>query len=164
MRESDQHILADHYLDLYRMAYGILHDQSEAEDAVQEALVRTLASPMVQHPLHYCKKVLHHYCIDKLRDECMLTDKLDKLDVMDATEDTATQQLLKVRLEMLDEARKYLPQRTNQLLDMHYVEGLSIQEISEQSGVSIVVVRKLFKRAYRQMRKRINTIEINDIL
>lgn len=164
MRESDRHILADHYLDLYRMAYGILHNQSEAEDAVQEALARTLARPMVQHPLHYCMKVLHHYCIDKLRDECMLTDKMDKLDVADAAEDTATQQLLKVRLEMLDEARKYLPQRTNQLLDMHYVEGLSIQEISEQSGVSIVVVRKLFKRAYRQMRKRINTIEINDIL
>lgn len=161
MRESDQHILADHYLDLYRMAYGILHDQSEAEDAVQEALVRTLASPLVQHPLHYCMRVLRNYCIDKLRDECLLTDKLDTMSV---TEDATAQRLIKARLELLDEARKSLPQRTNQLLDMHYVEGLSIQEISKKSGISIVVVRKLFKRAYRQIRKRINTADINDIL
>lgn len=160
MRESDQNMLADRYLDLYQMAFAILHSQCDAEDAVQEALVRTLTRPIaVRDPLHYCVRVLRNYCMDKLNEKLVVTDRIEALGDAD---DTPIQRLLHVRLEGMEEARRCLPERTNQLLDMHYAEGLTLQEIADRTGVSAPMVRKLFKRAYRQIRKKIVLAEINE--
>ena len=41
MRERDKQMLADHYLDFYQMAYTILHEEADVEDAVQDALTDT---------------------------------------------------------------------------------------------------------------------------
>lgn len=158
MRESDQHILAEHYLDLYRMAYSMLRNTAEAEDAVQEALARTFAQPLVQQPLNYCVRVLRNYCLDRLEAEYVASDAMDS---MVSPEEDSKQRVTHVRLQVLEESRDCLPQRTNEMLDMHFVEGLSLPEIAERSGVTLRTVKRLFKKAYRQMRRKILMAEIN---
>lgn len=157
MRESDQHILAEHYLDLYQMAYLLLQNQAEAEDAVQEALARSFAQPFVKQPLNYCVRVLRNYCLDRLNAEYVTSDTMD---TMASPEEEPLQRLMHARLQVLEEARVCLPQRTNEMLDMHFAQGLSLPEVAERSGVSLGTVRKLFKKAYRQMRKKIVMADI----
>ena len=43
MRERDKQMLADHYLDFYQMAYTLLHNKEDVEDAVHDALVDTMS-------------------------------------------------------------------------------------------------------------------------
>ena len=67
MRERDKQMLADHYLDFYQMAYTILHEEADVEDAVQDALTDTMSQPFVRDPYGYCCRVLKNKCYKKKR-------------------------------------------------------------------------------------------------
>lgn len=157
MRECDQHILADHYLDLYQMAYHLLLDATEAEDAVQEAMARTFAQPRVKDPVFYCVRVLRNYCMDRLKEKYMATASMN---AVAEPEDDEAKHRQAVRLQLLAEARECLPQRTNELLDMHFEEGLSVPEIAKRMGMTNRAVKRLFIKAYQLMRNKILTAEI----
>ena len=146
-------MLADHYLDFYQMAYSVLRNKEDVEDVVQEALAATMSHTWVKNPYNYCVKVLRHNCYKMLRKKnCILTDQLP--DIPDVNDGVDEQRLL-----TLWKLKEQLPERINNLFDLHYVKGYTQEEISQLTGTSLTMVKKLFNKGHERLRKQMDKIE-----
>lgn len=156
MREADKQMLADHYLDLYRMAFSILQNETDSEDAVQDALVVTMTRHLWGDPYKYCVAVLRNICIKmKMKNREVLLDNM--LDVP-APEEAVNNK----RLQRLEELIDMLPKRIKEILYLYYEKGYSKAEIARQKGISETMVKKLFDRGHNKLREQLIEIEIND--
>ena len=147
MRDSDKQILADHYLDFYQMAYSILGNETDVEDAVHDALVETMSKTFVNDPYRYCSKVLRNKCIRMLRrSKYILTEHLPEIpDTGDGVDEA--------RLKRLWGYKDNLPERMRTVFDLYYEKGLSHSEISEQTNISLSSLKKLFSKGYKRLRE-----------
>ena len=156
MREADKQMLADHYLDFYRMAFSILQNETDVEDAVQEALVETMTRHLWGDPYKYCVAVLRNICVRmKLKGNEVLLDNM--LDVPTPEADVDNR-----RLQRLGELLDALPKRIKEILYLYYEDGYSKAEIARQKGISVTMVKKLFKRGQDTLKKQLIEMEIND--
>ena len=147
MREADKQILADHYLDFYQMAYAMLQNEADAEDAVQDAIVATLTKHLWGDPCRYCTVALRNICARMRKKGPILL--FDNLRDVPNPEPSADRRRLHQLLDLTDQ----LPPRVREVLYMHYAGGLSKAEIARQLGISVTVVKKLFKRGHYLLRK-----------
>ena len=101
-------MLADHYLDLYRMAFVLLQNEADVEDVVQEALAVTMSKTWVKDPYKYCLQVLYNQCYKMVKGkEYVLVENMpetveqddDVAGWSDATIDKIKQVLNKVLIE-----------------------------------------------------------------
>jgi RNA polymerase sigma factor (sigma-70 family) len=149
-------MLADHYLDFYRMAFSILQNETDVEDAVQEALVETMTRHLWGDPYKYCVAVLRNICVRmKLKGNEVLLDNM--LDVPTPEADVDNR-----RLQRLGELLDALPKRIKEILYLYYEDGYSKAEIARQKGISVTMVKKLFKRGQDTLKKQLIEMEIND--
>ena len=157
MREADKQMLADHYLDLYRMAFSILQNEADVEDAVQEALVQTMTHQLWGDPYKYCITVLRNICIKmlKAKDTEVLLDRMVDVPVPEADINSK-------RLQRLGELLDAMPKRLREILYLYYEKGYSKVEIAKQKGVSVTMVKKLFKRGQDMLREQLIEMEIKD--
>lgn len=149
MISKEKQILADHYLDFYRMAYSILGNSSDTEDAVQEALTITMSKPFLKHPNKYCMSVLYHLCAKMV--SAKMTLSLHQLDDIVDDEDYAFRQ----RLVVVKELRDSLTPRANEYLDLYYDQGMTFSQIAEIKGVSDSMVKKIIYKCHEQLRKQL---------
>lgn len=148
MRECDKQILADHYLDFYRIAYSLLHNETDVEDVVQDALVETMSQPWVRDPFRYCAKVVTNNCIKLLkRNRYVLTNNLP--DIPDTSDTTKDEQMLKALWDLKDN----LPDRMREVFDLYYEKGYSKHEISRITNTPMPMVKKLLQKGYTRLRK-----------
>lgn len=155
MREQDKQMLADHYLDFYRMAYNLLHNEADTEDVVQDALAITMSRPFVAKPYNYCAKVLYNRCYRLLsRGDYYLPGDVPD---MVAEEDGIDE----YRLQQIQELKDLLPPRIAKVLDLYYVNGLTQMQIAEHQGMSESLVKKLFYKGHKRLRQQIMDIDNN---
>lgn len=156
MQDADKQMLADHYLDLYQMAFAILQNEADVEDAVQEALVVTMTRQLWGDPYKYCVAVLRNICLGmKRRSIEVLLDEMP--------ERTApVPDINSKRLQRLRELMDALPKRINEILTLYYEKGYSKAEIARMKGVSVSMVKKLFKKGHDTLREQLLEIEMND--
>ena len=115
MREQDKQMLADHYLDLYRMAYNVLRNETDTEDAVQEALAITMSHSFLAKPYSYCVRTLYNQCYRLLsKRDYILPDELP--DVAQEEDEGVDE----YRVQQLYELKKQLPPRVAKILDLYY--------------------------------------------
>lgn len=153
MHERDKQMLADHYLDFYQMAYTVLHNKEDVEDVVQEALAVTMSHTWVKNPYNYCVKVLRNNCYKLLRrKEYLISDPLP--DIPDDYDGVDEKQL-----QTLWSLKNQLPDRIRKLFDLHYVKGYTQEEISQITGTSVPMLKKLFNKGHNQLRKQMQEIE-----
>lgn len=157
MREADKQMLADHYLDLYRMAFSILQNETDVEDAVQEALVETMTRHLWGDPYRYCVAVLRNICIKmkKAKNMEVLLDEM--LDIPAPEADINSK-----RLQRLGELLDALPKRMREILYLYYENGYSKAEIARRKGMSVTMVKKIFKRGEDLLREQLIEMEIKD--
>ena len=55
-----------------------------------------------------------------------------------------------------------MPKRLREILYLYYEKGYSKVEIAKQKGVSVTMVKKLFKRGQDMLREQLIEMEIND--
>ena len=160
MHERECQRLAEHYLDLYNMAYTLLHEPTDAEDAVQEALVTTMTKAWVKDPYTYCCRVLRNYCYDQLRrKKIVLCEHMPERNEVDAP-------VNEILIDQVVQMKKTFPKRTQMLLELYYEHDYSFSMIAERTGLSISTVRKIINRTLRQLRKRLiaqNTQPIDEL-
>jgi len=148
-------MLADHYLDLYRMAYNLLHNEADTEDVVQEALAVTMAHPFLTKPYNYCVRILYNRCYRLLsRGDYYLPGQIPDV----AAEDDGVDEY---RLQQLRELKEKLPTRIAKILDLYYVNGFTQTQIAEQQGMSESMVKKLFYKGHERLRQQIMDIDSN---
>jgi len=147
MRDTDKQMLADRYLDLYRTAYSILHNKTDVEDAVQEALAITMSRTLLGNPYSYCVSVLKNICIKMmLQKEEVLFDNMPDI----AEPETENQRL---RTEIISNLWDQLPERICQIFQLYYEKGYSKTKIAHEIGISESMVKKLFNRGHNRIRK-----------
>ena len=155
MREADKQMLADHYLDLYQMAYSMLRNAADAEDAAQEALVVTMTRQLWGDPYKYCVAVLRNICIKMKKSNEVLVDTM--VDVPNAARDTYS-----LRLHRLMDLLEEMPKRTREILLLHYEKGYSKTQIAEMKDLSLSMVKKIFNKGQERLKRQLIEMEKND--
>lgn len=140
---------------LYRIAFHILEQQEEAEDAVQETFLKLweIRDKLddVESAKAYSIRILKNECLDRLRKakkSVSAEQVLAKEPISPADERIDA----KRRLEKVLGAIKSLPDSQKQVLLLRTVEGLSYGEISEKMGMSQLTLRVLLTRARGALR------------
>jgi RNA polymerase sigma-70 factor, ECF subfamily len=159
----DQTALAElirrHQHRLYQVAYRLLRDPQEAEDALQEVFLKVYEHAPRFEPRATVSAWLHritaNHCLNLLRRR-RPQESLDDEDAPLVPDAGATplealeEQDLSRRLEQLLDA---LPENQRRALVLKRFAGLSYQEIGEEMGLSPQAVDGLLKRARQFLKK-----------
>lgn len=150
-RLTDAELVLNRWGDtLYRIALGMLGSRADAEDAVQETMLRYLRRAPhfrdTEHEKAWLITVAMNLCRDMLRRrEIRSTVALDTVAELPAEEDSYGV------LTTLAE----LPPQSRQIILLHYVEGYPVKETARILGISESAVkmrlktgRERFKQAY----------------
>ena len=140
---------------LYRIAFHILEQQDEAEDAVQETFLKLWEMrgklDDVESAKAYSIRILKNECLDRLR-KAKKSVPADQVLVREPISPTDEQIDARRRLEKVLGAIKSLPDNQKQVLLLRTVEGLSYEQISKKMGMSQLTLRVLLTRARGALR------------
>jgi RNA polymerase sigma-70 factor, ECF subfamily len=141
--------LAEEYAGrLYAVAYRMLGHRTDAEDAVQRALTKCFAARATYSPRWavstWLYRALSNVCIDELRRRRPTAEVAD-------TDATAAPRGTD-RLELV-RALETVPREARLLLALHYVDGLSHQELAAVRGISVNTVKSQLARGKAIMRR-----------
>ncbi len=146
-RAEKRQLLTDHYLDFYTLAMAMLHDNDDACDAVQEALVSTLTRPIDTNPVNYCMQTVRHEAVNIMRRRIRLAE----LKETDNVEDPEHQLLL----EHVGAAYKSLPKKMRMMVELYDIDGYTLVEVAKAMRCSKTTVRRTIEEAHKIMRTKI---------
>jgi RNA polymerase sigma-70 factor (ECF subfamily) len=163
MARGDQLALAElirrHQSRLFHLAFRLLQDPMEAEDALQEVFVKVYNAAARFKPqatvAAWLARITANHCLNRLRQKHS-ADSLDADDAPPVADGGPTplqrleEQDLSQRLETLLEA---LPENQRRALILKHFGGLTYQEIGEEMGLSPQAVDGLLKRARKTLRE-----------
>lgn len=141
--------------EFYRVAFYILEDETEAEDAVQELFLKLWsgrdALDGIRNPKGYGIRVLRNLCLDRIRrSRKMETPAVLPEPEWPGRQDEAVDE--KERLAKVLDAIKSLPDRQREVLTLRTLDGLSYEEIAERTGMNQLTLRVLLSQARRKIR------------
>lgn len=141
---------------LYRVAFYMLEDESDAKDVVQDLYVKLLAkSPEdVRNPKAYAMTMLRNMCIDRIRTaqkffslEC--TEDSPMLDFMATEPDVlATKEKLRRVLAIIEG----LPDREREVVRLRVFEEREYDDIAQCTGLNEGHLRVLLSKARKRIR------------
>ena len=139
---------------LVRLAFGILRDSDEAEDVVQDVLLRLWQMrDQLKMPIEPLARMLtRNRCIDIVRRKKPAAEL--SLAVFQE-EDEA----LRERIERMMKVIESLPDLQQTILRLRHMEGMEFKEIAELTGSTEAAVRKALSRARQAVRDKFNGYE-----
>lgn len=148
-KAETRRLLVDHYLDFYELALGMLRDDEDARDAVQEALVRTMSRPLVRDPLAYCYQTVRRVAIDTIRHRARTVRLADQQlpDEGPSTDADLLEEVMRLRNE--------LPRAMKTIVVLHDQKGYTYDDIAALTGLSKMTVRRRLREAHESIRKQI---------
>ena len=143
------------------VAFRFLGDRTLAEDAVQEAFLRLLASASRYQPTAafrtYLYTVVWHICVDVYRKR-----RPESLEALPAQEDPGPGPVQAAveseRAELVREAVQELPPRQRMALVLKHFEGMSYDEIGAALDCSPTAVDALLIRAKRRLAEKLKDV------
>ncbi len=149
-----------HQQRVYQIAYRLLRDHLEAEDAVQEVFLKVYENAHRFEPKAKVSAWLHritaNHCLNLLRRRRPLLGSLDQEEGTGPPDPGANPlEVLEERdlHRRLEELLEELPENQRRALILKRFAGLSYQEIGEALGLSPQAVDGLLKRARQFLRK-----------
>jgi RNA polymerase sigma-70 factor, ECF subfamily len=133
---------------LYAVAYRMLGNRADAEDAVQRALLKCFAARASYSPQWavstWLYRALTNVCIDELR----------RRRVRDQAP-AATAVVARGAVEPIDLTRalETVPREARVLLALHYVDGLGYRELAKIRGISVNTVKSQLARGKTILKK-----------
>lgn len=146
----------------YRVAYYILEDRAEAEDAVQDLFVRlwNRRSEEVLNPFAYGVSVLKNICLDKVRRRHGgSVDDEEAEAVMDNIPGPDEALVNRDSLRRLGELIEELPENQRNVLEMRVYKSMSYEDISRATGLSEVHLRVLLSAARKTLRQKMEALK-----
>ena len=136
---------------LVRLAFGILRDSEEAEDVVQDVLLRLWQMrDQLRMPIEPLARVLtRNRCIDIVRRK---KPAAELSMAVFQEEDEA----LRERIEGMMKVIETLPDLQQTILRLRHMEGMEFKEIAELTGSTETAVRKALSRARQAVRDKFN--------
>lgn len=145
-----------HIADLRRYARALLGDMSEADDLVQECLVRALARPhfwqRIRDPRAYLFAILHNAHVDRLSSRRRAGDPIQLDHVVTPLSHPAPQPA-SLELQDLARALTMLPSEQREIVLLIGLEGMSYQEAAEVVGIPLGTVMSRLSRGRESLRR-----------
>jgi len=150
---------------VYNLAYRMLGDPWEAEDAAQEVFLRAYAKLHTYRPERkfstWLLSITSHYCIDRLRKRRFAWLSLEEapwLETLKSERDLPEEAALE------DEAREEVRRLLNSLspayrapIVLRYWYDLSYEEIAETLGITVAAVKSRLHRARLKLAQQATT-------
>jgi RNA polymerase sigma-70 factor (ECF subfamily) len=137
---------------LYAVAFRLLGNRADAEDAVQRALLKSFAARESYSPRWaistWLYRILSNVCVDELRRRRPAAD----LAQVPATPSPAG--AIGARVDV-SRALEMVPREARVLLALHYVDGLSHRELAAIRGISVNTVKSQLARGKAILRERL---------
>lgn len=139
-------------------AFRLLHDRAEAEDVVQEAMLRLwrIAPEWRQGEAQvstWLYRVVGNLCIDRLRKRKRSVGIDEIAEPADDTPSVSDRMQDNTRLQALSDALAEMPDRQAQAVSLRHLEGLGNPEIAEIMEISVEAVESLTARGKRTLAK-----------
>jgi RNA polymerase sigma-70 factor, ECF subfamily len=156
--------LAEEYAGrLYAVAYRMLGNRADAEDAVQRALLKCFAARASYSPRWavstWLYRAVSNVCIDELRrrkvrgsEEPFETVNADRASRGGVGGIASTPPTSMIGVD-LTRALSRVPREARVLLALHYVNGLGYGELAAIRGISVNTVKSQLKRGKSILRK-----------
>lgn len=142
---------------LFHIAQRILVEEQEAEDAVQEVLLKLWHTrdslEKYDNPAAFATTVTRNHCLDRLK-VMNRQESLDKAYYERAGNDNPYLQLeRKNTTEVLQKIIETLPPLQQAIIRMKDIEEYEVEEIAEITGTNIEAVRVNLSRARKKVRE-----------
>lgn len=135
-----------------------LRDEEEAKDSVQQIFLKVIQE-LHKYKVDYFKSWLYmvakNHCLMKLRERQgkMTVEITDRLDSKQETEtDLNHLRQNDLTLDLMNEALKELGPEQQQCVTLFYLQKKSYQEISDQTGFSMLQVKSYIQNGKRNLR------------
>ncbi len=148
---------------MYRIAYAILHNVEQSEDAVHDAFVAVIKSGAdfdradSEETKHYMIRTVRNTAINRYRknaaDVLRLTSIDDSASELPDSRDDITIRMRHIeQKEIADSIMSGLTEQECEILRLRCEEELSYKEIGKRLSLSEAAVRKRFERARKSAR------------
>lgn len=167
--EQFEQLLQPHLQQLYRVAYRFTGQRADAEDLVQDVVVKLYPRMQEMQKVEklgpWLVRVLYRHFVDRLRskqrsplhlvsdDETELDERSDETpDPAGSAENALLQSRLQSALDKLNEDQRAL-------MILHDVEGYTLNEIHIMQDVSIGTLKSRLNRARTRLRELLSNME-----
>ena len=145
----------DHHAMVFRTAYRVTGNTSDAEDVLQTVFLRMVrredSAEGIEHPENYLRRAAVHAALDVVRARRLGTEvDLDRLPA--AGDSRPDQGDLR---DLLRHALSELPARSAEIFTLRFFEGLTNPEIAEALGISSITVAVTLHRTRRELQKKL---------
>lgn len=160
MRSDFDRFVASHASELLRVGYLVVGDLAEAEDLVQESLLRVARRwPRVQrmeHPDAYARRILVNLALDGKKRRTREREELasdDRLPFVELAENAAANITAVEAQSELIAALAALPPRQRAVLVLRYFEDLSVAQVAAILDCSLGTVKSTASRGLARLRQ-----------
>lgn len=147
-----------HHAMVYRTAYRVTGNASDAEDVLQTVFLRLMkregAVSQMEQPEGYLRRSAVNAAIDLLRERQKTGEA--RLEAMPSS-DTCTE--LRDLRDSLRRALAKLDPRPAEMVAMRFFEGYSNKEIAQMMGISQISVAVILHRAKQRLQKELIALE-----
>lgn len=141
---------------LFRISLKLLEDEDDAEDAVQEVLLKLWRAREslgnYENLAAFATTVTKNHCLDKLKLR-KRTEAIENYSSLSGEDNPYTQLERKNTDEIIRLIIKRLPQLQQQIITMKDVEEYEVEEIAEITGTAPEAVRMNLSRARKKVRE-----------
>jgi RNA polymerase sigma-70 factor (ECF subfamily) len=146
---------------VYNLAYRMLNNPGEAEEAAQEAFIRAYTRLQTYNPSHkfstWMLSITSNYCIDLLRKRRALLLSIDEplpphpALMSDGQKGPEAQMEMSEQQEMVQSLLQELPDDYRQAVVLRYWHEMSYEEIAEMMDTTVSAIKSRLFRARRQL-------------
>ena len=145
---------------LYRLAFRLLVNGHDAEDVVQEVMIRVWSKREEwgrwQSLEAYCMTAVKNSCLDRLRKQPLRPVREERAWEVNSNEkDPQEKMIAKEAVIRIRKCMDELPQNQQLVIQLREVEGFSYNEIAEVLGISLDQVKVNLFRARNAIKKSI---------
>ncbi|MCF0198878.1 MAG: RNA polymerase sigma factor [Bacteroidaceae bacterium] len=147
---------------LFRLAWRITLDRAEAEDIVQDTLIRVWTQreewSAINNPEAYCLTICRNMALD--RSQSAVASNLS----IDAQQDVPVASFVEVvqqreRLQLVREQMDRLPEIQRTIMELRDMQGHNYQEIADMLHLSESQVKVYLHRARQKVKSQVEKIE-----
>lgn len=127
-----------------RRCRQLLRDAEEAEDALQEVFMQILRRPDLieaEFPSSLLYKIATHVCLNRIRGRTRRAESREEALLLDIAsgEDVEARSAAG---RLLDRIFDRHPESTRVMAVLHYVDGMTLEEVARETSLSVSGVRK----------------------
>ena len=156
-------LVSRYQLRLFRFAFRMLQDRSEAEDAVQETFVRTYRALPGYRPDGFFSSWIYRIVLNECRRRLRSKRPTAGLELAEATPSNIPGPQAVVmtgeRNRQLRQAVDDLPEHYRMVMVLFYFEEMSVDQISRTLGASVSAVKVRLHRGRERLATRLDGIQ-----